>query len=39
MMEGARKARLDFIINVVTNSKKEVVQVVSGDMERAWLEE
>jgi len=38
MMEGARKAGLSFIVNVVTNGRKEIVHVVSGDMEEAWLE-
>jgi nickel-dependent lactate racemase len=38
LMEGARKAGLSFIVNVVTNSRKEIVQVVSGDAEAAWLE-
>lgn len=38
MIEGSKKVGLSFIINVVTNSKKEIVRVVSGHMERAWLE-
>jgi len=38
MMEAAKKVGLTFILNVITNSKKEIVQVVSGDMEKAWFE-
>ncbi len=38
MIEGTKKVGLSFIINVVTNSKKEIVRVVSGHMEKAWLE-
>lgn len=37
MMEAARLARVDFILNVVTNSHKEIVAVVAGDVEKAWL--
>ncbi|WP_408954432.1 nickel-dependent lactate racemase [Natroniella sp. ANB-PHB2] len=36
MIEAARKAEVDFILNVVTNSKKEIVEVVAGDLEQAW---
>lgn len=38
MMEGCKRAGLSFIINVVVNGKKEIVQVVSGEVEKAWLE-
>jgi len=38
MMDAAKRAGLDFIVNVVTNSRKEIVKVVSGDMKEAWLE-
>jgi nickel-dependent lactate racemase len=38
MVEGARLAGLDFIVNVVPNSQKEIVEVVAGDFEKAWLE-
>ena len=38
MMDASKKVGLDFIVNVVTNSKKEIVKVVCGDMEKAWLE-
>lgn len=36
MIEAARKAGVDFILNVVTNSKKEITSVVAGDLEEAW---
>ncbi|MDD1767208.1 MAG: nickel-dependent lactate racemase [Methanomassiliicoccales archaeon] len=35
MRAVARQAGLDFIVNVVVNSKKEVVKVVAGDLEMA----
>jgi nickel-dependent lactate racemase len=38
MMEAARKSRLSFIINIIISKNKDLVQVVSGDMEKAWLE-
>ncbi len=38
MIEGAKKVPLFFVVNVVTNSKKEIVRVVCGDMEKAWLD-
>lgn len=38
MMEAARKVGVDFILNVVTNDRKEIVGVVAGDLEVAWLE-
>ncbi|GAB6100520.1 nickel-dependent lactate racemase [Halanaerocella petrolearia] len=37
MIEGANKVGVDFILNVVTNSKKEIVEVVAGDLEKTWL--
>lgn len=37
MIEGANKLKVDFIVNVVTNSKREVVKVVAGDLTKAWL--
>ena len=37
MIEGAKLAGVDFILNVVTNSQKEIVEVVAGDVENAWL--
>ncbi len=36
MIEAARKANVDFILNVVTNSHKEIVKVVGGDLVEAW---
>lgn len=36
MIEAARRIGVDFILNVVTNSKKEIVQVVAGDLVEAW---
>jgi nickel-dependent lactate racemase len=38
MMEGYKRVGLFFIINVVANGKREIVQVVSGDAEKAWHE-
>ncbi len=37
MLEAARKVGVDFILNVVTNNHKEIVAVVAGDVETAWL--
>lgn len=37
MLEAARLAKVDFIVNVVTNERKQVVEVVAGDVEKAWL--
>ncbi|MFO7818954.1 MAG: nickel-dependent lactate racemase [Halanaerobacter sp.] len=37
MIEGAKLAGVDFILNVVTNSQKEIVEVVAGNLEKAWL--
>jgi lactate racemase len=36
MIEAARRIGVDFIVNVVTNSKKEIVQVVAGELVEAW---
>lgn len=36
MFEAAAKVDLDFILNVVTNSSREIVQVCAGDYRRAW---
>ena len=36
MIEGARMAKVDFIVNIVTNSKGEVVRAFAGDMEKAF---
>jgi nickel-dependent lactate racemase len=38
MTEAAKLAKVDFIVNVVTNSKGEVVKAFAGDMEQAFLE-
>jgi len=38
MIEAARLVGVDFILNVVTNSKKEIVKIVAGDLESAWYE-
>ncbi|MGM0369739.1 MAG: nickel-dependent lactate racemase [Bacillota bacterium] len=37
MIEAAKLVDVDFTLNVVTNSKKEIVDVVAGDIETAWL--
>jgi len=36
MMEAARKMNVKYILNVVTNSKRDIVKVVAGDLEEAW---
>ncbi len=38
MVEAARLAKADFILNVVINSKKEVVKAFAGDVEQAFYE-
>lgn len=38
MTEGARLAKVDFIVNVVTNGKDEIVRAFAGDLELAFLE-
>jgi nickel-dependent lactate racemase len=38
MTEGAKLAKVDFILNVVTNSKNEIVKAFAGDLEQAFLE-
>jgi nickel-dependent lactate racemase len=38
MIEAARLAQIDFILNVVTNTRKEIVKAFSGDMEQAFYE-
>lgn len=38
MMEAAEIIGIDFILNVVTNSRREIVEVVAGDWKEAWLE-
>lgn len=38
MTEAARMAKVDFILNVVTNGKGEIVKAFAGDLEQAFLE-
>ena len=38
MVEAAKLAKVDFILNVVTNSKQELVQAFAGDLEQAFYE-
>jgi nickel-dependent lactate racemase len=38
MTEGARLAKVDFILNIVTNSKNQIVKAYAGDMEQAFME-
>ncbi len=38
MAEAAKMADVDFILNVVTNSKGELVKALAGDMEQAFYE-
>src|SRR3990170_5034696 len=38
MTEAARLAKVDFIVNVVTNSKNEVVKAFAGEMEETFHE-
>jgi nickel-dependent lactate racemase len=38
MTEAARLAKVDFILNAVTNRKGEIVKAFAGDLEKAFLE-
>ena len=38
MTEAAKLAKIDFIVNVVTNKKGEIVKAFAGDLEQAFLE-
>lgn len=38
MVEAAKLAKVDFILNVVTNSKGEVVKAFAGDLEQTFYE-
>jgi len=38
MVEAARLAKADFILNVVTNSKNEIIKAYAGDLEQAFYE-
>ncbi len=37
MTEAAKLARTDFIVNIVRNTKKEIVAAYAGDLEQAFL--
>jgi len=38
MVEAAKLAKADFIVNIVTNSKRELVKAFAGDVEQAFNE-
>lgn len=38
MVEAARLAEVDFILNIVTNGKRELVRAFAGDLEQAFNE-
>lgn len=38
MIEAARTAGVDFIVNVVTQGHKDLVYCAAGDLEEAWLD-
>ncbi|XHH08965.1 MAG: nickel-dependent lactate racemase [Candidatus Bathyarchaeia archaeon] len=38
MTEAARMAKVDFIVNIVENSKGQMVKAFAGDLEQAFLE-
>jgi nickel-dependent lactate racemase len=38
MMEAAKLAKVDFILNIVTNSKNELIKAYAGDLKKAFLE-
>jgi len=38
MTEAARLAKTDFIVNIVTNSKGELIKAFAGDLEQAFYE-
>jgi len=38
MSEAAEKAGVDFLLNVVINDKKQIVKIVAGELEKAFLE-
>jgi len=38
MVEAARLARVDFTLNLVTNSKQEIVKAFAGDMDQVFQE-
>lgn len=38
MVEAAKLAKVDFILNIVVNSKQELVRAFAGDLEQAFFE-
>lgn len=38
MTEAARLAKVDFVLNVVTNGRGEIVKALAGDLEQAFME-
>lgn len=38
MVEAARLAKTDFVVNIVTNNKRELVKAYAGDLEQAFYE-
>ena len=38
MTEAARLAKVDFIVNIVENSKGQIVKAFAGDLEQAFME-
>ena len=38
MVEAAKLAKVDFIVNVVTNGKSEVVKAFAGDLEQVFMD-
>jgi len=38
MVEAAKMAKVDFLLNIVTNSKNELVRAFAGDLEEAFYE-
>jgi len=38
MVEAARLAKADFIVNIVTNSRRELLRAFAGDLEEAFYE-
>ncbi len=38
MVEAAKLAKVDFVLNIVTNSKNELVRAFAGDLEQAFHE-
>ncbi len=38
MLAAAERMEVDYILNAVTNSKREIVKIVAGDLKKAWQE-